>query len=150
MKFNLDHSVNYTVARLAMLLKRQVTQLITEKNLDITPDQWVLLYYLWEEDGLTIGALSSKSKKDYANTTRIVDKLIKLGYVKKEKNKKDARQTHVYLQSKANNIKNDVQSCWESSSSIALKGITEQKQKELLEMLLTIENNITEAALKKE
>lgn len=89
-------------------------------------------------------------KKDYANTTRIVDKLVKLGYVKKEKNKKDARQTHVYLQSKANNIKNDVQSCWESSSSIALKGITEQKQKELLEVLLTIENNITEAALKKE
>jgi len=144
MNFNLDHSVNHNIATLAVLLKRQVFRIISKNKLEITPDQWVVLYYLWQKDGSSMGDIASKSKKDFANVTRIVDKLVKQGYVCKRKSKTDSRISNIYLQDKAERIKQGIQDCWEESSAIALKGISEEEQQTLLKILGKIEVNILE------
>jgi DNA-binding MarR family transcriptional regulator len=147
MKINLDKSINHRIAMLAVLLKRQVFRLIAEKNIDITPDQWVILYYLWEEDGLPIGLLAKKAKKDFANVTRIIDKLVKLNYVEKRKSKTDSRISHIYLQKSANDIKESIHQCWEESTNIAMKNISDADQLVLLNLLDRIEKNILEQSV---
>ena len=69
--------VNHKIAKLSGIIKRQIYQIISEEGLDITPEQWVLLVNLWENDGQTIGDLVTQSQKDFANVTRIVEKLSK-------------------------------------------------------------------------
>ena len=66
----LEHQINHQIATLAGLLKRQTYRIIAEERLEITPDQWVILHYLWEENGLSMGDLVIKSRKDFANVTR--------------------------------------------------------------------------------
>ena len=66
--------VNHKIAKLSGIIKRQIYQIISEEGLDITPEQWVLLVNLWENDGQTIGDLVTQSKKEFANVTRIVEK----------------------------------------------------------------------------
>lgn len=127
---------------LALFMKRQVLKLISDHNLEITPEQWVVLFYLWQENGLSIGEIASRSKKDFANVTRIVDKLKKMGYVTKLKSKDDGRIHHIFIQPKADKIKNDVQNCWKQASDIALDGISVSEQQQLMEILVKIENNI--------
>ena len=127
---------------LALFMKRQVIKIIADNNLEITPEQWVILSYLWQQNGLSIGEIARRSKKDFANVTRIIDKLIKMGYVTKRRNKKDGRIFLVYLQPKADNIKNDVQNCWKQASDIALKGISSSEQKKFMEILTKIETNV--------
>ena len=143
-EYNLDKIVNHKIATVAVLLKRQAFRLIADNNLEITPEQWVLLYYLWEKDGLSIGELATKSKKDFGNVTRIVEKLIKSGYVEKLKSKTDSRKSNVYILPKADSIKNKIMKCWVESSEISLKGISENEQKILLDLLQKVENNIIE------
>lgn len=65
--------VNHKIAKLSGIIKRQIYQIISEEGLDITPEQWVLLVNLWENDGQTIGDLVTQSQKDFANVTRIVE-----------------------------------------------------------------------------
>jgi len=142
MKINLDKSVIHRIAMLAISLKRQVFRLIAENKLDITPDQWVILYYLWEEDGLPVGLLATKTRKDFANATRIIDKLVKQGYVEKRKSETDSRVSHIYLLKKANDIKESIQVVWEESTEIAMKGIDASEQLILLNLLDRIENNV--------
>lgn len=77
--------VNHKIAKLSGIIKRQIYQIISEEGLDITPEQWVILVYLWENDGQTIGGLVTQSQKDFANVTRIVEKLSKNGYIIKRK-----------------------------------------------------------------
>ena len=144
MNYNLDKSVGHNIATLAVLLKRQVFRLISENQLEITPDQWVIMYYLWVENELSIGELSKKSKKDFANVTRIVDKLVKLGYVEKQKDEIDNRITKVFILTKADNIKSKVENCWRESTEIALKGISNEEQQVLLGLLKRIEDNVVE------
>lgn len=142
MEFKLEDSVNHRIATLAVLLKRQVFRIIAENNLGITPEQWVVLYSLWQENELSVGEISSRTKKDFANTTRIVNKLEKLGFISKVKNTKDSRSTNIHILPKADEIKDKLQSCWKTSTNLAMKGITESEQQELLKIIEKIENNI--------
>jgi DNA-binding MarR family transcriptional regulator len=142
MEYKLEDSVNHRIATLAVLLKRQVFRIIAENELEITPEQWVVIYYLWQENGLTVGEIANRSKKDFANVTRIIDKLEKIGYISKRKSDKDSRSYHIYTLPKAEQIKDKVQNCWNESSEIALKGISESEQQYLLGIVEKIENNI--------
>lgn len=142
MDFYLEKSVNHQVANIAVLLKRQVYRIIAEHNLDITPEQWIVLYYLWRDDGLTIGEIAKRSKKDYGNISRIVDKLVKMGYVLKQKDAIDSRVSHIILQAKADEIKEATESCWIASTNIAMKGFKQEEQDTMLSLLKRMENNI--------
>lgn len=147
MELKLEESVNHRIATIAILLKRQVFRIIAENNLDITPDQWIILYYLWQENGLSIGEIANRSKKDFANITRIIDKLEKLGYVSKRKNAKDSRSSNVFILPKGEGIKDNIHNCWQESTEIALKEISKEEQQFLLKILDKIENNIDSHSL---
>ena len=142
MDYNLESIVNHRISMLSVLMKRQVFKLIADNNLKITPDQWVVMYYLWQENGLSVGEIARRSKKDFANVTRIVDKLIRMGYVTKRKSEKDNRIFNVFIQPKADEIRTDIQNCWKQASDIALKEISLSEQNQLMETLIKIENNI--------
>ena len=142
MDFNLENVINHRISMLALLMKRQVLKIIADNNLDITPEQWVVMFYLWQENGLSIGEIASRSKKDFANVTRIVNKLIKMGYVTKKRSKRDGRIFHAFIQPKADKIKNDIQDCLKQASDIALNEITISEQQQLVKILGKIENNI--------
>ncbi len=142
MDYKLDDVVNHRISMLAIFMKRQILKILAENGLEITPDQWVVLYYLWQENGLSVGEIARRSNKDFANVTRIVDKLVKMKYVTKKKSGKDSRISNVFILPKGENIKIDVQNCWKQASDIALNNVSESEQVQLMEILEKIEKNI--------
>lgn len=142
MDYKLDDVINHRISMLSVFMKRQIIKILAEKQLEITPDQWVVLYYLWEENGLSIGELANRSKKDFANVTRIVDKLVRMKYVSKKKSGVDSRINNVFILPKGESIKFDVQDCWKQASDVALHKVSETEQKQLMKILVKIENNI--------
>ena len=60
---DIDKMVNHKIAKLSGIIKRQIYQIISEEGLDITPEQWVILVYLWENDGQTIGFSHAVAKR---------------------------------------------------------------------------------------
>lgn len=141
MKKKLDQQINHRIAILAGLIKRQIFRIISEQGLDITPEQWVILNYLWDENGLSIGELVSKSRKDFANVTRIVEKLQNQGYITKEKNMKDGRSHLVFHTPKAEQIKSIIEKCQKRSLEISLQNITAEEQNILLQLIDKMEQN---------
>ena len=119
--------VNHKIAKLSGIIKRQIYQIISEEGLDITPEQWVLLVNLWENDGQTIGDLVTQSQKDFANVTRIVEKLSKNGYIIKRKNHKDGRSVLLYCTDKVKTIMPHINKCQMLSLNISLKGISQEE-----------------------
>ncbi len=142
MDYRLEDSVNHRVATLAVLLKRQVFRIIAENKIGITPDQWVIMYCLWQENELSVGEISNRTKKDFANVTRILDKLEKIGYVTKVKNTNDNRSTNIHILPKADEIKNKLQNCWIESTELAMRGISKEEQILFLNTIEKIEKNI--------
>ncbi len=142
MNYNLEDIVNHRIAMLAILLKRQILRIIAKNGLDITPEQWVILYHLWDKDGMTISEVANISRKDIANATRIIDKLEKMGYVSKKRNENDSRSYLITALPKVEEIKNKVQNCWKESVEIATEGISQSEQQFLLTIIEKIESNV--------
>lgn len=130
---DIDKMVNHKIAKLSGIIKRQIYQIISEEGLDITPEQWVLLVNLWENDGQTI--------EDFANVTRIVEKLSKNGYIIKRKNHKDGRSVLLYCTDKVKTIMPHINKCQMLSLNISLKGISQEEQDTFLHILDKIEKN---------
>lgn len=141
---NLDENINHQLATTANTLKRLAYRMISEKGLDITPEQWVILYHLWSEDGLPLGELSQRSEKDFANVTRIVDKLIANGYVKKQKNEADGRSYNISLLPHADTIKDKVIACWQEGTTILTRGMDEGEKETFLRLLKKAKRNLQE------
>ena len=143
MNKNLDEIINHRLAIVSFLSRRLVFRIIGEKGLDITPEQWTFLDYLWKENGLSLSDLMKRSQKDSANATRIVEKLIGHGYVKKERDRNDNRSFRVYILPKANEIKKDIESVQDRMLKISLKGISDDERRIVMQVFDKMENNIS-------
>lgn len=67
------------------------------KPYDITPEQWLVLYRIWEHEGLNQKEVAAKADKDQPTTTRILDLLEKKGYTRKTVSPHDRRAFQLYL-----------------------------------------------------
>ena len=89
----------------------------------------------------TIGDLVTQSQTDFANVTRIVEKLSKNGYIIKRKNHKDGRSVLLYCTDKVKTIMPHINKCQMLSLNISLKGISQEEQDTFLHILDKIEKN---------
>ncbi len=140
--FNLENSINHTIVYASILLRLQLYSLFKKNEVDITPEQWVVLYYLWQNDGLSLGEVAQKTQKDNANTTRIVDRMEAQGLVKRTNKADDKRFFYLYLTEKANNMKPLVYKSILNSTEICSNGLSIDEQKTILMLLNKIIHNM--------
>lgn len=75
--------------------------------LEITSVQFYLLSSLWETDGVKFKELARKLSMDGATLTGILDRLERLGFVKREDDPEDRRSLLVFLGEKAKNHRDE-------------------------------------------
>lgn len=141
-KTTLDWHIHNQVSTIADLSKRLTFRAIANEGLEITPDQWLILYHLWDGDGLTICQLAKKTKKDIANVSRIVDKLQKQDYVTKQKTRDDSRKVFVHVLPKGYSIRASVHRSCSSMLNHIFHDISTDEQKLFIDILLRMERNI--------
>jgi len=146
-KVNLDKSVNHHIAISAIMIKRVFFKILSDKNLDITPEQWNILYHLSESDGMTIGKLSEITYKDFANMSRISQKLEKAGFIVKKRDEEDKRIFKLFITEEGRELNNRLHQCAYKSTDIALEGLNEQNRELMVRNLKHIIAN-TEKCLK--
>lgn len=144
MEDDLEDSLGHKISILAVLLKRQVFRNFAENKLPITPDQWIIMHFLWEQNGLSISELALKTKKDFANVTRIVDKLSRQNYVERRKDQTDSRITKVYTLPAGDDLRIEIEQCWKRSNEILLYNISYAEQEMMLDGLRRMERNLAE------
>ena len=66
-------------------------------GLEITIEQWSILYHLWKQDGLSQQELCNRTFRDKPSITRLIDNLEKQKLVKRMPSKEDRRINLVCL-----------------------------------------------------
>ena len=95
--FHLDASPSYQLYRIARLVRLDLKRLFQNLESVITPEQWVLLIRLNENDGQSQVELSDNFSKDPPSITRMVDALVRQGFVVRVPDVKDRRRFSIYL-----------------------------------------------------
>ncbi|MFA8451924.1 MAG: MarR family winged helix-turn-helix transcriptional regulator [Bacteroidales bacterium] len=140
-KVNLETSVNHHIALSAIMIKRVFYKILSENQLDITPEQWNVLYYLSESGGLTVGELRELTFKDFANVSRITQKLEVAGLIEKVRDSADKRAFKLFITDAGEEITKKLHLCAFESTNIAMEGIDAPTREIILKNLKHILRN---------
>ena len=94
---SLDNATAYKLYRTARLLRFHLNKFFQQVGVDLTLEQWFILFRLYEKDGRSQGELADKDLQDHPNVTRILDTLQKNKWVQRAPDPNDRRRHLVYL-----------------------------------------------------
>lgn len=83
--------------KVSAAINRKLLRNFRHKGLDITPEQWTVLLYLWQRDGVTQQVLCNATFKDKPSMTRLIDNMEKQHLVVRISDKNDRRTNLVHL-----------------------------------------------------
>jgi len=117
----------------------------------ITMSQCHVLLTISEEEGTTTVNLSKELAIDKSNLSRIIDALVKLGYVERLASKKDRRYSKINITSKGKSKSVEINKSANAHYKKVFENIPEWKHKEIVENLtmLTLAFNAEENMLLK-
>ena len=81
----------------ATAIARRMQKNFRNSGVEITTEQWSILYHLWKEDGINQQQLCERTFRDKPSITRLIDNLVKLDLVARKSNKDDKRVNFIFL-----------------------------------------------------
>lgn len=114
------------------------------ENYDLVPSYGALLSLLYKNDGkVQINTIYNTLLKQKTTITEMINRLVKLGYIKKEKCTEDRRVTYVVLTEKSLAFKDDFQNISKKLLDQTLKGFTEEEKVEFVRLISKATKNFT-------
>lgn len=122
---------------------RRLQKNFKQAGIEITIEQWSVLYHLWKEDGLSQQGLCSRSFRDKPSITRLVDNLEKLKLVKRVPSKEDRRINLVFLSEAAKKLQEETLSMANQTLNEALEGVAKDDIEVCRAVLQRVYDNLT-------
>jgi DNA-binding MarR family transcriptional regulator len=105
------------------------------ESYDLTPPQFGLLAFLWQQDGMTQVELSEKGQIDRTTIGGLIDRLEKTGLVERRPHPQDRRAYKIHLTERGKELEGPLSECAGRSVSKFTKGLNENEVNELRRML---------------
>lgn len=131
--------------KVSMAINRMMYRNFRKEGIDITPEQWTVLSFLWEKDGVSQQKLCDATFKDKPSMTRLIDNLVKQELVERKTTPTDRRSNLIFLTSKGESIKDRANNAVFETTKAALEGIDEEGLENVRSILKVVFNNIKEA-----
>ena len=96
-QFKKGELYSFITGKASTAIARRLQKKFNVAGLNITIEQWSVLYHLWKQDGLNQQELCNATFRDKPSITRLVDNLEKLKLVKRISSKEDRRRNLIYL-----------------------------------------------------
>ncbi len=143
----LDEALAYRIYHVARQLRFNLLQTFRSIEREITPEQWFVLYRLWERDGQAQVELSSRIFEDRPNITRIVNALQKAEMVERRSDSEDGRRQLVYLTENGRAVLAQVAPLIRESRESLFAGIEDEELATVRRVLSKIEANLDDTRL---
>jgi len=134
-------TVLYTIEQAIKEYRRFSQTNISKIHNGITVDQTLTLILIDKNPDLNQKELANLIFKDYASLTRIIELMVKKGFLDRKINKKDRRRFTLIITSKGRNTIKELTPAIEYNRRTALQGLTVEQILELQNTLQIIINN---------
>lgn len=108
---------------------------------DIAISHGDIIYALYNNSKMTMAEIAKKIGKDKSTVTALVDKLVRLGYVIKERDTEDTRVVYVSLTNKGIEIKPIFEKISKDVLETLYSDISENDKEDLIRILNKVYNN---------
>ncbi|MFT3909489.1 MAG: MarR family transcriptional regulator [Ferruginibacter sp.] len=141
-QFKKSELYGFITGKASTAIARRLQKNFKQNNVDITIEQWSVLYHLWKEDGMSQQALCDATFRDKPSITRLVDNLEKLKLVKRVASKDDRRINMIYLTPEAQQLQERTMEIANQTLNEALSGVTTGQIEIAKEVLQQVYENL--------
>ena len=137
-----ENKYDLLAGRVPLLLNRFLSQKLKLKGIGLTREQWLVLAILWKEDGCSQQTIADATNRDKPSITRLIDNLVKEGFVSREHHKTDRRTNLIYLTDKGKGIKQSVMEVVNETIDQSTEGLNQEQILIIRDAFQLIYNNI--------
>lgn len=125
-QFNFDLRLIFAIlnGKVSAAINRKLYRNFRAEGLDITPEQWIVLIYLWEKDGVTQQELCNATFKDKPSMSRLINNMERRHLVVRISDKNDRRTNLIHLTKDGREIEQQAFGIANRTLMEALQGIT--------------------------
>jgi len=122
-QFKKGELYSFITGKASIAIARRLQKKFNTAGLNLTIEQWSVLYHLWKEDGKSQQELCNATFRDKPSITRLVDNLEKLQLVKRVASASDRRINRIYLTRLAQKLQEETMGLAEQTLNEALEGV---------------------------
>jgi len=137
-----ENKYNLLAGRVPLLLNRFLSQNFKARGIHLTREQWSVLAVLWKTDGCSQQLIADTTSRDKPSITRLVDNLVKEGYVTREQHESDRRTNLIYLTQKGKEVEVPVMEVVDETIGKATHGLSEMQIEVIRDAFQLIYDNI--------
>lgn len=137
-----ENKYNLLAGRVPLLLNRFLSQNFKARGIHLTREQWSVLAVLWKTDGCSQQLIADTTSRDKPSITRLIDNLVKEGYVTREQHESDRRTNLIYLTEKGREVETPVMEVVDETIGKATLGLSEMQIEVIKDAFQLIYDNI--------
>ena len=122
-QFKRGELYSFITGKATTAIARRLQKNFKLAGIEITIEQWSVLYHLWKEDGQSQQQLCEATFRDKPSITRLVDNLEKAKMVKRVAAKNDRRINLIYLTNEARELQDNTMQVANQTLNEALEGV---------------------------
>ncbi len=133
---------SFITGKASTAIARRLQKKFNAAGLNITIEQWSVLYHLWKEDGRSQQQLCNATYRDKPSITRLVDNLERLNLVKRVPSESDRRINLIYLTKQAQKLEEETMQIADETLFEALKTVPPERIDICKEVLQIVYDNL--------
>lgn len=141
-QFKKGELYSFITGKASTAIARRLQKKFNNAGLNVTIEQWSVLYHLWKEDGISQQQLCNATFRDKPSITRLVDNLEKLNLVKRVASDSDRRINMIYLTKQAQKLEEETMQLADETLNEALKSVAADKIEVCKEVLQIVYDNL--------
>jgi DNA-binding MarR family transcriptional regulator len=132
------------ISKIREKVNRLIEAEMTRNGLEgIVTSHGDIIYALFYQQRMTMAEIAGKIGRDKSTVTALVDKLVKFGYVVKERDVQDTRVIYVSLTNKGQELKPTFEAISDKVLGTFYSGVSETEKTELANILDKIDRNLS-------
>ena len=141
-QFKRGELYSFITGKASTAVARRLQKNFKDAEIEITIEQWSVLYHLWKQDGQSQQQLCEATFRDKPSITRLVDNLEKSKLVKRVASKNDRRSNIIFLTKEAKNLEQKTRDGANRTGNEALEGVTNGQIEIAKEVLQIVYENL--------
>lgn len=139
MNHPLDDYIGYRFIQIMKAHRSRAEAIFSEAGLH--PGQEMLLFQLWEREGLTQSELAAQMCLDASTVTKSLQRMGQVGIVERRTDANDARVMRVYLTPQGRALEAPIRRMWAELEATTVEGLSEVELVLLRRLLRHIQSN---------
>jgi len=141
-QFKKGELYSFITGKASTAIARRLQKKLNASGLNITIEQWSVLYHLWKQEGISQQELCNATFRDKPSITRLVDNLEKSNLVKRVASENDRRINLIYLTKQGQKLQEETMAMADETLNEALITVPTDRVDVCKEVLQVVYDNL--------